>query len=186
MDYADYSVNFGLLYGNNRNLDILSNGDLDFIKTRTKEAAFSSYRNYNNNVPQHLPKEEFLALQNLRKNKKIVIQKSNKGHSVVIVDKEDYLDKIKKLLNDTQKFEETNLKNDGILNLAVNQEKYVENILKKLVASISISGKTRRSLKPFGTRPGTIYGLYKVHKDIIDNCLPFRPILSAIILLPIN
>ena len=28
--------------------------------------------------------------------------------------------------------------------------------------------------------PGIMYGLCKVHKDIIDNCLPFRPILSAI------
>ena len=46
--------------------------------------------------------------------------------------------------------------------------------------SNSISEETRRSLKPVGTRPGIMYGLYKVHKDIIDNCLPFRPILSAI------
>ena len=40
--------------------------------------------------------------------------------------------------------------------------------------------ETRRSLKPVGTRPGIMYGLCKVHKDIIDNCPPFRPILSAI------
>ena len=67
LDYADYLVNFELFYRNIRNLGILSNEDLDFVKTRTKEAALSSYRNYNNNVPQHLCKEEFLALQNLRK-----------------------------------------------------------------------------------------------------------------------
>ena len=52
--------------------------------------------------------------------------------------------------------------------------------LKKLVASNSIFEETRRSLKPVGTRPGIMYGLCKVHKDIIDNCPPFRPILSAI------
>ena len=51
---------------------------------------------------------------------------------------------------------------------------------KKLVASNSISEETRRSQKPFGTWPGIIYRLCKVHKDIIDNCPPFRPILSAI------
>ena len=39
------------------------------------------------------------------------------------------------LLNGTQKFEKNNLKNDGILNFAINQEKHVDNILKKLVAS---------------------------------------------------
>ena len=73
-----------------------------------------------------------------------------------------------------------NLKKDGILNFAINQEKCVTNFLKKLVASNSISEETRRSLKPVGTRPGIMYGLCKVHKDIIDNCPPFRPILSAI------
>ena len=104
----------------------------------------------------------------------------DEGNSVVVVDKTDYLDKMDNLLNDTRKFEKINLKNDGILNFAINQEKRVDNILKKLVASKSISEETRRSLKPVGTRPGIMYGLCKVHKDIIDNCPPFRPILSAI------
>ena len=94
-----------MFYRNIRNLGILSNEDLDFVKTRTKEEPLSSYRNYNNNVPQHLSKEEFLALQNLRKNKNIVIQKSDKGNSVVTVDKTDYLDKMDNLLNGTRKFE---------------------------------------------------------------------------------
>ena len=70
------------------NLGILSDEDLDFVKTRTKEAVLSSYQNYNNNVPQHLSKEEFLALQNLRKNKNIVIQKSDKGNSAVMLIKQ--------------------------------------------------------------------------------------------------
>ena len=38
----------------------------------------------------------------------------------------------------------------------------------------------KATFKPVGTRPGILYGLCNVHKDIIDNCLPFRPILSAI------
>ena len=91
LDYTDYLVNFELFYRNIRNLGILSNEDLDFVKTRTKEAALSSYQNYNNNVPQHLFKEEFLALKNLRKNKNIVILKSDKGNSFMVVDKADYL-----------------------------------------------------------------------------------------------
>ena len=111
---------------------------------------------------QHLSKEEFLALQNLRKNKNIVIQKSDKGNSAVIVDKSDSLDKIKNLLNDTWKFEKFNLKNDGTLNFAVKQEKRVDNILKKLVASNGISEEPRRSLKPVGTRAGIMYALCKV------------------------
>ena len=66
------------------------------------------------------------------------------------------------------------------MNFAVNQEKRVDNILRKLVVTNSISEETRKSPKPFGTRPGIMYGLCKVHKDIINNCLPFWPILLAI------
>ena len=47
------------------------------------------------------------------------------------------------------------LKNDEILSFAVNQEKSVDNILKKLLKSNSISEETRRSLKTVGTRLGT-------------------------------
>ena len=66
--------------------DILSNEDLDFVKAKTKEAALSPYRTYNNNVPQNLPNDEFIAaLQNLSKNTDLIIQKSEKGNSVVIL-----------------------------------------------------------------------------------------------------
>ena len=64
-----------------------------------------------------------------------------------------------------------------------NQEKRVDNTFKTLVTTNSISEETRKSLKPVRTRPGIMYGLCKVHKDIIDNCLPFQPIL---ILVPIK
>ena len=87
---------------------------------------------------------------------------------------------MKSLLNDTDKFEKFNLKNDGILGFAVNQEKWVDNFLKKLLPSNSISEETRRFLKPVGTRPGIINGLCKFYKDIINNCPPFPPILAAI------
>ena len=72
----------------------MSNEDLDFVKVKTKEAALSSYRSYNNNVPQNLSKGEFIALQNLSKNKNLIIQKSDKGNSVVIVQRQDYLKKM--------------------------------------------------------------------------------------------
>ena len=117
-------------------------------------------------MSQHLPKEEFLALQNPREHKDIVIQKSDK-------DKIDYLYKMEGLLKEARKFEKIDLKNDGIVSFAVSQEKRVDNILKKLVSSNSVSEESRRSLKPFGTRPGIMYELCKVHKDITDNCPPF-------------
>ena len=53
----------------------------------------------------------------------------------------------------------------------------VVNVLKKLIVSHSIFEETR-SLKPVMTRPGIMYGLFKVHKNVC-NCQPFRPIVSA-------
>ena len=44
-------------------LQVLSADDLDFIKTKTKDIALSSFSGYNNNAPQHLSKEVFNALK---------------------------------------------------------------------------------------------------------------------------
>ena len=137
-----------------------------------KRSSLSPYQNYNDKVLQHYSKEEFLALQNLHKNTNAV-QKSDKDQSLVIADKADYLDKMENLLNDTLTFEKLHLKNDGVLNTAVNQEKRAENIFRKLVASNSISEETRRYRKPVGTTSGIMYRLCKVPEDIIDNCLSF-------------
>ena len=35
-------------------------------------------------------------------------------------------------------------------------------------------------MKPRGSRFGILYSLCKVHKRLVDNCPPFRPIMSAI------
>ena len=69
LNLADYLVNFELFYRDIRNLQALSTDDLGFTKTKTNDIALSSFRTYNNNVPQHLSKEEFDVLKNLRINK---------------------------------------------------------------------------------------------------------------------
>ena len=43
LNYADYLTNFELFYRSTQNLDVLSNGDLDFVKTKIKEASLSSF-----------------------------------------------------------------------------------------------------------------------------------------------
>ena len=180
LDSADCIVQFELFFRDIRNLDILSNADLDFVKAKIKEAALSSYRSYNNNVPQNLSKEEFTTLQNLSKNKDLTIRKSGKGNSVVIVQRQDYLEKMNDILSDQKKFSKVSLKDKTLLNFAINQEKHVDTVLKKFVESKSMTEKTRKSLKPVGTRPNIIYGSCKVHKASVWNCPPFRRILSAL------
>ena len=126
-----------------RDLDNLPNEDLDFVNAKTKEAALSFYRYYNNNVPNNnLSKKVFIALQNLSKNKNLIIQKSDKGNSVVIVDREDYIRKMNDILNDKKKFWKINMKDNTLLNFAINQEKYVDKLRKKRVESNSMTEKT--------------------------------------------
>ena len=72
LKYADYLVYFELFYRDIRNLEILSNEDLDFVKTKTKETALSSFIQYNKKPQQNLSKEELPALTNLGKNKDII------------------------------------------------------------------------------------------------------------------
>ena len=84
------------------------------------------------------------------------------------------------LLSDQRKFEKVALKNDTSLNFVVNQEKRIDFIFKNLVDSNSMSKEMRKSIKPVGSRPDTMYGLCKVQKQEIDGCPPFRHILSAL------
>ena len=58
-------------------------------------------------------KKSFLLYTIKRKNKNIVIKKSDKGNPVVIVDKTEHLDKMGSLVNDVSKLEKIDLKNDG-------------------------------------------------------------------------
>ena len=62
LKYAAYLVHFELFYRDIRNLEILSNEDLDFVKIKTKETALLSFRQYNKNPQQNLSKEELTAL----------------------------------------------------------------------------------------------------------------------------
>ena len=74
----------------------------------------------------------------------MIIQKSDKGNSLVIVDRQDYIKKMNNILSDQEKFT-VNLKDDTLLNFAVNQEK--RKVLKKLVESNSMTEKTQEIVK---------------------------------------
>ena len=84
------------------------------------------------------------------------------------------------ILSDQKKFSKISLKDDTLLNFAINQEKHVDKVLKKLVESNSMTDQTRKSLKSVGTTPGVMYGSCKAHKASVEKCQPFRPILSAL------
>ena len=164
LNCADYLVNFELFDRSIYNLDSISNDNLDFVKTKTKDAALTSFRNYNANLPRNLSDEEFKALQSLSKNTSLVVQKSGKENSVVIVDKDICLKNMELLLSDKAKFEKVDTKKD-LLNFTVNYEKRINEYLKSLELSGALNVEQYKKIKAVGSRPGTLNGLCKVHKN---------------------
>ena len=80
INYADYMIPFELLYRDVDSLEV-SNLDKEFIKSRLRDSAFSSYKDTSKTFEKNLPKAEFDALKILLKNKDIIVQKADKGHS---------------------------------------------------------------------------------------------------------
>ena len=177
--YSDYLVNFELFYRRIDNLKILSGDNLDYVKTKIKDLALTSFRNYNANIPQNLSNEEFEALKNLPANCNLVIQKADKGNSVVLVEKDVYIRYIEKILDDATKFEKVKIEKE-ILNFSINHERRTNDHLKSLEKSGSLTTDQYKKIKAIGGRPGILYGICKVHEAIIDVCPPFRAIILAI------
>ena len=111
----------------------------------------------------------------------MVIQKPDKGNSVVTVDRQDYIKKMDNILSDQKKFTIVNLKDATLLNFAVNQENHVDKAFKKLVESSSMTEESRKLLKPVGSIPGIIHGLRKVHTpDFFYKQLVYKQLYSIL------
>ena len=122
---------------------------------------------------------KIFLMKNLSGNCNLVIQKADKGNSVVIVEKDVYVRHMETILSDLNTFEKVSIKK-GILNFSINHEKNINNYLKRLEKSRSLSTEQYKKIKAVGRRPGVLYGLCKVHKAITEVCPPFRTIFSAI------
>ena len=60
----------------------------------------------------NLNKDEISALKILSKNNDLLIQKSDKGNSMVLIDKSDYLDKMCNILSDSKKLVQSSVVDD--------------------------------------------------------------------------
>ena len=96
INYTDFMLPFKLLYRDVDSLEV-SNLDKEFIKSRLRDSAFSSYKDTGKTPEKNLPKEEFDALKILLKNKDIIVQKADKGNTVVILNRKDYVCKMKNI-----------------------------------------------------------------------------------------
>ena len=141
----------------------------EFIKSRLRDSTFSSYKDTGKTLEKNLPKEEFDALKILLKNKDIIVQKGDKGNTIVILNRKDCVCKMKKILNDKLKFQKVYIDHDKILNPLIHMENRVTDVLKNLRGKKEISIEHYKDLSSSGSRPGIMYGSEKFH-NIVSDC----------------
>lgn len=118
----------------------------------------------------NLSKREFYALNQLIKNKDIIIKKGDKSSGVIIMNKVDYLNKIYSMLYDENVYTKTNIDDTHTVKTDA------DNLLKELNARHYINEKQLKCLTNFIPRCPIFYGIPKIHK----NGNPLRPIVSQI------
>ena len=105
----------------------------DFLKNKLKDICFSTLKSCSfDKVEKKLSEAEFLALKNLIEHKDLVIQKADKGNTVVITDRTKYLEGIKSLLLDSSKFIQLPIDEDKWINYIVNLESKLKDRFKVL------------------------------------------------------
>ena len=99
-----------------------------------------------------------------------MIGKPDKGNGVVVMDRAEYVTKMKVIVNDQSKFK------------AVHKDNNLDNLVKfqrffsRLKSKGAISPEEYQRARPTAAATPTLYGLPKLHKENV----PMRPILSSI------
>ena len=104
IDYSNFMTEFELLYRSTLDLSMTTE-EKDRFKTKLKDIALSSFKLFSDNCKfeYNLSAEEINSLKALMRNKDI-IQKADKGNTVVITDKEKYIECVKRAISDSNKY----------------------------------------------------------------------------------
>ena len=145
----------------------LEKGEADEIRVEVKKALKRTQ--CNPRPSSNISKQEYKALKELKEDKKRVILTTDKGVSLVIMDRTEYNKKAEGLLNTGtyKKIPEDPTKK---------QKNKLISILKNIKAEGGLKEETYRRLYPTAAVPSQFYGLPKIHKPGI----PLRPIVSSI------
>ena len=143
-----------------------------------KKICFSSFENFKFKDELNITPDELKALKDLSSRKDIIIQKADKGNSVVILNKSDYIKRMTEMLSDIDKFKKLNVKPGKELNLLLKHEDKLISFLKGIKKYVAED--LYKSLYPQGSQPGIMYGSSKIHKPLVNGFPKLRPILSAL------
>ena len=106
------------------------------------------------------------VLQNLRKNKDIIITKPDKGNGVTILDRKLYDNANQGIISDTSKFEKLNE------DLALQREASLQHFLRKLKQKNFFKGNESDKLYPSASALSRIYDTPKMHKFSSSDLFP--------------
>ena len=117
-------------------------------------------------------REDFLILKNLAQKKDIIVCRPDKGRGVVLMNREDYNNKMNTILSDSSKFSKIGPPQFSTI---FKIEDRINRTIKQLKDDGALSDQAYQSLYSSGSSFSILYGLPKVHKDEV----PLRPILAA-------
>ena len=106
LKFENHLLPFELLYRDVLDDEKKDDDALMHLKSKVKDISLSSFRFYNKKDHrfENLTEDEYEAFLNLKSNKNIIIQKADKGNSVVVICHLKYVCKIEELLSDCSKF----------------------------------------------------------------------------------
>ena len=116
----------------------------------------------------NLTKAQNTALRELKKDRGHIVLTADKGVAMVVMDRQDYINKANQLLNQNTYKVISNDPTNTIKNKLIN-------ILKTIKTKSGLGTNIYKSMYPTGSVPPKFYGLPKIHKP--DT--PLRPIVSS-------
>ena len=177
LNYADYLTPYELLFRDIKELSV-DDSILERVKVDMRKLCLSSFENFKFKDELNITPDELKALKDLSSRKDIIIQKADKGNSVVILNKSDYIKRMTEILSDIDKFKNLNVKPEKKLNLLLKHEDKLVSFSKGIKKSIGED--LYKSLYPQGSQPDMMYGSSKIHKPLVNGFPKLRPILSAL------
>lgn len=144
------------------------------VKQKIRTVSFRFYNGFRSSkvFSPIFSRSDVKLLKEFASDSSIVVTKPDKGKGVVIVDRQEYVDKVQSLLLDRSKF---SVITEPLHKVLLRLEDKVNRLLAKLKKDSIITDRTYNDLHVSGSQPGILYGLPKIHKPN----LPFRPIFRA-------
>ena len=111
-------------------------------------------------------------LFSLKSNNNIIIQKADKGNTVVILDRASYVFEMEKLPGDTSKFIKVAFNFKHKVSKEVRHltdiESNMKHCLNDLLENNYLSKEDYNFMRQCGNKLGVLYGLCKVHKNLMN------------------